>query len=119
MGRHNGSRAGHTLGAQNQVVSAVFSPDGSRVVTASVDGTVRVWLLDPIILIPANQRQGYVCRERLIGARSFTDREMQDPMLSGSDDLRDPCNRGGPFNPDYYWRATAGAVATIQSAISK
>jgi hypothetical protein len=106
---------GHT----DQLVGASFSPDGSRVVTASVDRTGRIWRLDPIILISANQRQEYVCEKRLVGARSFTDREMLDPMLRGSEDLRHPCDRAGPLSVAYYRQAAAAAVATIRSLIAK
>ncbi|MGB7100089.1 MAG: WD40 repeat domain-containing protein, partial [Xanthobacteraceae bacterium] len=105
---------GHT----NQLVSAAFSPDGSQVVTASVDRTARIWPLDPIVLIPANQREAYVCRERLIGARSFTDEEMQQPILRGRNDLRNPCYRVGPLSLSYYWRAATDLGATIRSAFS-
>ena len=80
------------------VYSAAFSPDGSRVVTASADNTARIWLLDPIILMEPGERDAYVCRERLIGAQSFTDEEMQDPILRGRDDLRNPCDRVGPLS---------------------
>jgi WD40 repeat protein len=38
-----GSRLGQPLRHQGQVNSAVFSPDGRRVVTASSDNTARVW----------------------------------------------------------------------------
>jgi WD40 repeat protein len=31
------------IGHTNQVVSAAFSPDDTRVVTASIDGTARIW----------------------------------------------------------------------------
>jgi hypothetical protein len=55
-----------------------------------------------------------VCRERLIGARSFTEREMQEPMLRGRDDLRDPCDRAGPLSRDYYRRAAAAAAAALR-----
>jgi hypothetical protein len=88
------------------VNSALFSPDGARVVTASDDNTARLWQLDPLVLMPADQRQDYVCRERLIGAQSFTDEEMQDPILRGREDLRNPCDLVGPLSLDYYWRAT-------------
>ena len=67
----------------------------------------------------ADQRQGYVCRERLIGAQSFTNEGMQDPILRGRDDLRNPCDRVGPLSLDYYWRAAVGFVATIRGPISK
>jgi len=33
----------HPAGTLNNVVSAAFSPDGTRVITASEDGTARVW----------------------------------------------------------------------------
>ncbi len=93
------SFSGHT----NQVVTASFSPDGSRVVTASVDRTARIWPLDALVLAPAGERQDLICRERLAGAQSFTDSEMQNPMLRGRDDLRHPCDRAGLLSLSY-WR---------------
>ena len=42
----SGGRTGHplhTLRHRGPVVSAVFSPDGSQVLTASADGTARIW----------------------------------------------------------------------------
>jgi dipeptidyl aminopeptidase/acylaminoacyl peptidase len=98
------------------VVSAAFSPDGSRIVSASWDKTARIWQIDPMVLMLADQRQGYVCRERLIGAQSFTDEEVQDPILRGRDDLRNPCDRVGPLSLAYYWRAAVSLGATIRSA---
>lgn len=106
--------SGHT----SYVVSAAFSPDGTRVVTASLDGIARVWQLDRLVLMPADQRQDYVCRERLIGAQSFTDEEMQDPILRGREDLRNPCDRVGPLSLAYYGVAAFDLVAIIQSAFS-
>jgi hypothetical protein len=47
--------------------------------------------------MPAEQRQEYVCRPRLIGVQSLTDQEMQDPTLRDRDDLRNPCDRVGPY----------------------
>jgi hypothetical protein len=44
---------------------------------------------------------------------------MQDPILRGRDDLRNPCDRVGPVSLDYYWRATGSLVATILNAFSK
>lgn len=35
---------GHTSG----VFSATFSPDGKRIVSASVDGTIRIWSFPPL-----------------------------------------------------------------------
>jgi WD40 repeat protein len=95
-------------GHRAEVFSALFSPDGNRVVTASDDKTAGIWQLHPIIPMRADQRQDYVCRERLIGAQSFTDEEMLDPILRGRDDLRNPCNRVGPLSLDYYRQAAFG-----------
>jgi len=106
--------AGHTGG----VVSAAFSPDGLRIVTASVDRTARICRLDPIVLMPADQRRAFVCRERLIGAQSFSEREMQDPMLRGRDGLRDPRHRNGPFSLGYYRRAAGDAMAAVRRVLS-
>jgi WD40 repeat protein len=105
--------SGHT----NWVNIAAFSADGSRVVTASLDQTARVWDLDTVVLTPADLRQSYVCRERLIGARAFSEKEMQDPFLHDRSDLRDPCARIGPFSRDYYWRGVRHLITTIRNAL--
>ena len=105
--------SGHT----DRVASAVFSPDGSRVVTASNDNTARIWLLDPIILMEPGERPDYVCRERLVGAQSFTDAEMQDPILRGRDDLRNPCDRVGPLSFEYYVNAASNRWSSIRDAV--
>jgi WD40 repeat protein len=103
-----------TLSGHTDVVrNAAFSPDGARVVTASDDNPARIWQLDPIVLVPADERQDYVCRERLVGAQPFTDEEMRDPILRGRNDLRNPCDRTGPLSLDYYWRAAGDFPATI------
>jgi hypothetical protein len=105
--------SGHT----GQVVSAKFSPDGSRLVTASIDRTARLWRLDQIVLMPADKRPGYICREGLIGAQAFSELEMQEPILQGREDLRHPCDRVGPLSPVFYWRAAEEAVAAIRTML--
>ena len=107
--------SGHT----SWVLSAAFSPDGTQVVTASQDSTARIWQLDPLVLMPAERRRDYVCRERLIGAQSFNYAEMQDPILREREDLRNPCDRAGPLSFAYYWRATQSLAATIRSAFAR
>ena len=104
--------SGHTV----PVNGAVFSPDGRRVVTASMDETARIWLLDPITLMKPGERRDYVCRAGLIGAQSFTDGEMQDPILRGRDDLRSPCGRVGPLSFEYYVNAARNLWSSIRGA---
>lgn len=99
--------------------TAEFSSDGSWVVTVSADYKARIWKLDPLALIAVDQRQDYVCRERLNGAQSFTYEEMQDPILRGRDDLHNSCDRAGPFSLAYYAREADALVATIRSAFSQ
>jgi hypothetical protein len=57
-----------------------------------------------------------ITRERLIGAQSFTDEEMQDPILRGRDDLRNPCDRVGPLSFEYYVRAASNLWSSIRGA---
>jgi hypothetical protein len=96
----------------------MFSADGARVVTASLDRSARVWRLDPVIAIPADQRRAYICRERLIGARLLTDQEMQDPILRGRDALRDPCDRAGPLSLSYCWRVATQVAAAVRGVFA-
>ena len=80
-------------GHEDVVSSATFSPDGGRVTTTSNDRMALIWQLDPINLMAASERREFVCRERLVGAQSFTDLEMRDPILRGREDLRNACDR--------------------------
>jgi predicted NACHT family NTPase len=104
-------------GHEGPVSSAAFSPDGSRVVTASWDKAARIWQIDPIILMEASERRDFVCRERLIGAQSFTDLEMRDPILLGREDLRNPCDRVGPLSFEYYLRAVKTLWNNVRGAV--
>jgi WD40 repeat protein len=107
------------VGHRGDVNDASFSPDGSRIVTASNDNTARIWKIDPVVLTPPEQRQEYVCHKRLIGAQSFSALEMQDPILDGREDLRNPCDRVGPLTFEYYWRGAQGLLATIRNVFAK
>lgn len=62
---------------------------------------------------PSNRRD-YICRERLTGAQSFTVGEMQDPILRGRDDLRNPCDRVGPLSFEYYVIAAGNLWSSIR-----
>jgi len=97
----------------DSVSSAEFSPDGRRVVTTSA-----ILQVDQVTVAHPDQRQNIICRDRLVGAEFFTDMEMQDAILRGREDLRNPCDRVGPLSLAYYWRATEGLVATIRNAFA-
>ena len=107
--------SGHTASVSN----AMFSTDGSRVITGSFDDTARIWPLDRIILMKPGERRAYVCGELLIGAQSFTDAEMQDPILRERDDLRNPCDRVGPLSFEYYLRAVSSLWSSVRGAAAK
>jgi hypothetical protein len=38
-----------------------------------------------------------------------------DPIQRGRDDLRNPCDRGGPLSLAYYWRAAVALAGWAQS----
>jgi hypothetical protein len=84
------------------------------VVAASLDHSAYVWKLDPLILMPAERRRAYVCRERLIGALSFNDRDMQDPLLRGREELRAPCADRGPLSGLPYAHTFGRLLAAIR-----
>src|SRR5262249_25537663 len=106
-------------GPAGEVASATFSPDGTHVAAASLDHSAYVWRLDLLTLMQADRRRAYVCRQRLIGAVSFSDREMQDPVLRGREELRYPCDRLGPLSASYYRRSFGGVVGAIRNAFSR
>jgi len=91
------------------VLSAAFSGDGKRVVTASWDGTARIWDVTWATLVRGDALRERVCAEKLIGAaQEFPDNEMEDPILRGIDKddpvARNPCLRRGPLSLDYWTR---------------
>ena len=102
-----------------EVAAASFSPDGARVVAASLDHSAYIWRLNPLIVMQADRRRAYMCHERLIGAPSFSDREMQDPLLRGREELRNPCDRLGPLSASYYRRGFAGLAAALRNALAR
>jgi hypothetical protein len=106
---------GHT----DKLYDAAFNPAGTHVVTASADFTARIWQIDPLVLMRPSERQAYVRRERLIGAQRFSDDEMEDPILRGREDLRNPCDRVGPLSPAFYWRAAVGLATKAKSTFSR
>ena len=52
--------------------------------------------------VAANMRRDYVCQERLVGADTFSDAEMEDPVLRSRGDLRNPCRAFGPLTLEFY-----------------
>jgi WD40 repeat protein len=112
-----GSLLATLAGHEDRVMQAAFSPDGRRVVSISED-TARVWQLDPAVLMKPGERAGYVCRERLIGAQGFTNADMQDPTLRERDDLRNPCDRVGPLDREYYRRWFSQLSNSLRTTVS-
>jgi len=93
------------------VPDAAFSPDGSRVVTASEDTIARVWDVSLATILRGSALRERVCSEKLAGAQRFTDAELDDPILAGIDRedpvARNPCLRRGPLSLGYYRQSIA------------
>jgi hypothetical protein len=96
-------------GHKDNVWSAAFSHDGTRVVTASSDNTVRVWDVSWATLARGDELRRRVCAEKLVdAAQEFSGAELQDPIMrriDWSDPIaRNPCLRRGPLSLDYWTR---------------
>jgi WD40 repeat protein len=90
------------------VVSARFSPDGTRAVTGSYQ-MAHMWDVSWTTLVRGDSLRERVCVEKLIGAaQEFTEQEIEDPIFRGIDIndtlARKPCLRRGPLSLDYWTR---------------
>ena len=97
----SGQQIASLKGHEGLVVSAAFSPDGARVVTASADRTARVWDVRWAALVRGEALRDRVCREKLKGAEAFSVADASDPILSGLEGTR-PCGRTGPLSLRYW-----------------
>jgi WD domain, G-beta repeat len=89
---------GHT----GPVLTATFSPDGKRVVTASGDNTARLWDVTWVTLVRGEILRERVCAEKLVGsAQDFSSFELEDPIMRGVTQTN-PCLRRGPLSLDYW-----------------
>ncbi len=82
-------------------MSAAFSSDGARIVTASFDGTVRVWDVSWGMTVRGEELVRRVCNEKLVGAETFTPENELDPILIGLAGTN-PCERHGPLSAKYW-----------------
>jgi hypothetical protein len=88
-------------GHSDYVGSAAFSPDGARIVTASVDRTVRVWNVSWGMTVRREELVRRVCAEKLVGDKAFTIEDESDPILAGLAGTN-PCERRGPFSAKHW-----------------
>jgi hypothetical protein len=79
------------------------------VVTASIDGTARIWDVTWATHVRGDALRERVCAEKLVGAaQEFSDDEMDDPVLRGID-KDDPVARNARLRrglPSELWRFT-------------
>jgi hypothetical protein len=98
-----GSEIGRLPDDRERGLPPIFTPDGKRLALENIDAQRTTLLnLDPVNFVPAHMRRDYVCRERLSGADTFSDAEMEDPVLRSRDDLRNPCRAFGPLALEFY-----------------
>jgi WD40 repeat protein len=98
-----GAEIGRLPDDRERGLPPIFTPNGKRLVVESIDAQRTMLLnLDPVNFVPADMRRDYVCRERLSGADTFSDAEMEDPVLRNREDLRNPCRAFGPLSLEFY-----------------
>ena len=98
-----GAEIGKLPDDRQRGLSPIFTPDGKRLLVENPDAQRTMLLnLDPVNFVPADMRRDYVCRARLSGADTFSDAEMEDPVLRSRDDLRNPCRAFGPLALEFY-----------------
>src|SRR5262249_50687590 len=86
---------------RGQILSTTAS--GRGLFVASVGGRdARMFALSPMLDMTPIARREYVCERSLIGAHSFLAKEMDDIILQGREELRDPCRQRGALRPEYY-----------------
>jgi hypothetical protein len=99
------------------VLSAAFSPDGKRIVTASSDNTARLWDVTWATKVYGAELRERVCAEKLVGAaQEFTREELDDPILRGITQVN-PCLRRGPLSLDYWTRLPGQWWAALRTAL--
>jgi WD40 repeat protein len=86
--------------------SVAFNSDGTLLMTASLDTTVRVWDVSWVTAWSGRGLLAKVCKEKLVGAQTFLPEELQQPVLSGTGD-KNPCARIGSMNLQYWEDAVA------------
>jgi hypothetical protein len=81
------SRTGAPLSAldghSGELLSAIYSPDGTRILSLAADRTARRWDIGWTVIHGQDLRTR-VCREKLVGAARFTVEEARDPIIGDS-----------------------------------
>lgn len=77
-------------GHQDRINSAAFSPDGSRIVTASYDKTARIWDVH-FATMSVKGLLAEVCARRLAAISTMTRDEMRRAGYPDSEPLIDVC----------------------------
>jgi WD40 repeat protein len=87
--------------AEDKYWDAAFDDDDMQVVLTQ-GGELRRWNISLAIRYRSSELRDHVCRDRLIGAQSFTVADADNPILSGLEGSN-PCDRRGIFSAPY-WR---------------
>jgi WD40 repeat protein len=79
---------------------------------------IRLYALSPTLTMSAFERRNYVCGMHLLGVQAFRSDEMNDIVLRGREQLRNPCRHRGPFSLNYYVQAGEESWQWINSIVS-
>jgi hypothetical protein len=88
--------------------SVSLSSDGKKVLVVSA-GKAKLFDVEWAVAVVGRNLRERACLERLVGAQEFNNTEMRDPILSGREQLRNPCQYRG-IGSMRYWQQWAKSV---------
>lgn len=95
------------ISRRGSALTATFSPDGSRILSASLfHKRAYVWHAPWATRVRGSELRERVCRESLVNAaaQTFSEEEMSSQILRGREELRNPCQRHGLLSIEYWKR---------------
>jgi hypothetical protein len=104
----------------NEAAVVSFEANDTQILVSSrfANEPFKRYALSPTLGMSTLERRSYVCETALFGAQEFRPDEMNDVILRGEEDLRNPCQRRGPLSITYYVQTVTHWWEWLNSAIS-